>query len=231
MRKNETKYKNSKNKTHSQTLEERVHDQPASVRAGPPKIMISWNIFFFQKCCSLPLTCIPSCPSSEPSSYSPSPLRSPYQHPSSVVPSQRLSIESICIDFRVLSFLGCFRWPIQFIPKRAWWSRNSLLFCMIIPIKIQKIWNTHRNCIRHISIVKGYQYKIARHHSFTEKQLSLIANDTLFFSFSSKSKFCKKKFKLLCSAFADVWFGASCFLPLLIQTRWEESAATLVKTT
>ena len=38
MRKNETKYKNSKNKTHSQTLEERVHDQPASVRAGPPKI-------------------------------------------------------------------------------------------------------------------------------------------------------------------------------------------------
>ena len=188
-------------------------------------------MFFFQKCCSLPLTCIPSCPSSEPSSYSPSLLRSPYQHPSSVVPSQRLSIESICIDFRVLSFLGCFRWPIQFIPKRAWWSRNSLLFCMIIPIKIQKIWNTHRNCIRHISIVKGYQYKIARHHSFTEKQLSLIANDTLFFSFSSKSKFCKKKFKLLCSAFADVWFGASCFLPLLIQTRWEESAATLVKTT
>ena len=29
--------KNSKNKTHSQTLEERAHDQPASVRAGPPK--------------------------------------------------------------------------------------------------------------------------------------------------------------------------------------------------
>ena len=30
--------KNSKNKTHSQKLAERAHDQPASVRAGPPKI-------------------------------------------------------------------------------------------------------------------------------------------------------------------------------------------------
>ena len=193
-------------------------------------------MFFFQKCCSLPLTCIPSYPSSEPSSYSPSPLRSPYQHPSSVFYFLTFEHSKYLHWLRVLSFLGCFRWPIhsltlQFIPKRAWWSRNSLLFCMIIPIKIQKIWNTHRNCIRHIFTVKGNQIKSHDTTLSQQKQLSLIAHDTFFFPSPQNLSFAKKKFKLLCSAFADVWFGASCFLPLLIQTRREESAAALVKTT